>query len=126
MTLATSLVFSGCGGRDADVPARYRNLAVPAERLASNAARAHGRALFLEHCAICHGVNADGHGIRAEGLSPSPVDFTNPGWRESVGPRRVFSWIREGVPGTAMPSWDILDDRQTWDLVAYLLSVGKS
>lgn len=120
------LAFSGCGGPDADLPAPYRNLPVPGRLLASSAARERGRALFLRHCAICHGVQADGHGIRGEGLNPAPTDFTNPVFHESVTPRHVFYWIRNGVPQTAMPAWRIFDDHQTWELVAYVLSAGKT
>jgi hypothetical protein len=36
----------------------------------------------------------------------------------------VFYVIREGVHGTAMPSWKALPDDAIWDLVAYVLSVG--
>ena len=33
--------------------------------------------------------------------------------------------IREGKQGTPMPSWKVLDEDQTWDLVAYVLSVAN-
>jgi mono/diheme cytochrome c family protein len=36
----------------------------------------------------------------------------------------VYYAIREGVHGTAMPSWKSLPDEDIWDLVAYVLSVG--
>lgn len=126
MMLATWLLFSGCGGPDADLPAHYRNLTVPGELLASEAARERGHALFLKHCAICHGVHGDGRGIRSEGLDPAPMDFTNPEFSKSVTPRQVFYWIQNGVPGTAMPAWKIFTDRETWELAAYVLSVGKT
>ena len=126
MALTVWFLFSGCGGRDAELPARYRRLKVPDGLLASAAARTRGRTLFRQHCAICHGVRGDGRGIRSEGLDPAPMDFTNPRWRESVARRRVFYWIRNGVPGTAMPAWRIFDDGETWDLVAYVLSAGQS
>ncbi len=120
------LLFSGCGGPDADLPGRYRSLAVPDQLLASVAARERGRALFLQHCAICHGLHADGRGIRSEGLDPAPADFTNPEFHESVTPRQIFYWIQNGVPGTAMPAWKIFSDRETWELAAYILSVGTT
>jgi high-affinity iron transporter len=97
---------------------------VPGERLASTQARERGRRLFLEHCALCHGVRADGHGVRREGLSSPPRDFTDPSVRRKTSPRRMFFAIREGVRGTAMPSWKALDEEQTWDVVAFLQSVA--
>jgi mono/diheme cytochrome c family protein len=121
----TSLAFSACRGRDRDLPAPYRELTVPEVRLESAEARTRGRALFLLHCALCHGDRADGRGMRRQALSSSPRDFTDPAWRKATSPRRVYFTIREGSRGTAMPAWKVLDEGQTWDLTAYLLSVGQ-
>lgn len=123
LPIAALLACSGCSD-DRDLPQQYRKLEVPSARLASAEARQRGRDLFLEHCALCHGVHADGRGERREGLVPPPRDFTSVAWRRGTSPRRVFFVIREGVRGTAMPAWRTLDDDQTWDLVAYVLSVS--
>jgi mono/diheme cytochrome c family protein len=40
-----------------------------------------------------------------------------------MNPRRAYYVIREGLRRTPMPAWKILDEDQTWDLVAYVLSV---
>ena len=126
-TPAALLFFSAwaCSGGDAGLPPPYRELAVPAPRLASPLARERGRLLFARHCAICHGERADGEGVRREGLSTRPRDFTDPLWRRQASPRSVFFKIREGVRGTAMPSWKSLDEEEAWDLVAFLLAVGE-
>ena len=118
------LAFSACRGRDGDLPEPYRRIAVPGEHLGSAEARAHGRALFLQHCALCHGDRADGRGVRRQGLNSLPRDFTDPLWRRRTSPRRVFYVIREGSRGTAMPSWKSLPESDAWDLTAYLLAVG--
>ena len=97
---------------------------MPDAALASVEARNRGRALFLEHCALCHGAQADGRGVRREGLTSPPRDFTDPAWRLRTSPRRVFYTIREGARGTAMPAWAALSDSEVWDLVAYLRSVA--
>jgi high-affinity iron transporter len=95
------------------------------ERLASVEARARGRRLFLDHCALCHGERADGRGARQAGFDRPPRDFTDPMWREAATPEAVYAAIRRGVAGTAMPAWPILDEGQVWDLVAYVLSVSE-
>jgi mono/diheme cytochrome c family protein len=123
--LAMWLACSACSDRDADLPPAYRNIPVPQQQLAAPAAREHGRRLFLEHCALCHGERADGKGVRREGLSRPPQDFTSRAWRQSASPRHVYFAIREGIRGTPMPSWKALDDHDIWDLVAYVLSVGE-
>jgi high-affinity iron transporter len=106
------------------LPAEYRNARVPEGSLRSAQARSRGRALFLEHCAICHGERADGRGPR-HNLSQQAADFTNSAWRARMTPRRAFYVIREGVRGTPMPAWKILSEDQGWDLVAYVLSVAE-
>jgi mono/diheme cytochrome c family protein len=123
--LAVAMLLPACETPDADLPAAYRDIAVPAERLASAAAQQRGRDLFVEYCALCHGKNADGRGERREGLSRPPADFTDASWRKSTTPRQVYHVIREGVRGTSMASWKALSPQQTWDLVAYLLSAPE-
>jgi mono/diheme cytochrome c family protein len=107
------IAFSGCkhDGR------------VSESTLRSPEARARGGQIFLEHCALCHGADADGRGRRREGLTGSPTDFTSAVWRASATPDGVFTVIREGKHGTSMPAWPSLDDRDVADLAAYVLSV---
>jgi mono/diheme cytochrome c family protein len=119
------LASPGCADVDRDLPPEYRRLAVPDAHLASAEAVASGRTLFLEHCALCHGERGDGRGVRREGLRRSPRDFTNAAWRRSTSPRRVFYVIREGMPGTSMPSWRALSEQDAWDMTAYVLSLGN-
>ena len=97
---------------------------MPRARLASPAARQRGRVLYLADCVLCHGERADGHG-RRQLLSSRPADFTSKSWRQTVTPRKVYFVLREGKHGTAMPAWPSLSDDQTWDLVAYVLSVSE-
>lgn len=120
-----SLALVGCSGEDAGLPPSYRRIDVPADRLRSADARARGRALFLQHCALCHGERADGHGARREAFNRPPADFTDAGWQRRTSDRRAYFAIREGVTGTAMPSWRSLDEGEAWDLVAYLRSVAE-
>jgi len=123
LALAMALGLAGCRA-DGDLPPSYRSVSVPEDQLASGESRERGRRLFLMHCALCHGVNADGRGVRREGLSSPPRDFTDPNTRAKSSARRMFYEIREGIRGTAMPSWKVLDEGGTWDLVAYLRSVS--
>jgi len=106
------------------VPPAYRKVVVPELRIASAEARLRGRALFQDHCALCHGERADGRG-RRRNLSIPPADFRDPTWRARVTPRRAFFVIREGIQGTPMPAWKALNEDETWDLVAYVLSVAE-
>jgi mono/diheme cytochrome c family protein len=110
----------GCSGPDRDLPPEYRRVAIPEQRLGSDAARQRGRQIFEDRCVLCHGERADGRGARSEALSPRPADLTSAEWRCRTSARLLFYRIREGVPGTAMPAWKALSEGETWDLVAYL------
>lgn len=113
--LIVSLVLWGCSQ---PVP--------PPADLSSPIVREEGRRLFMQDCALCHGRSADGHGPRRVGMDPPPADLRVPPWSERADAFEVFRTIRDGVPGTAMPSWRILGDRQIWELVAYVESLSNS
>lgn len=99
---------------------------VPAGLFASSAARAAGAAVFAKDCAICHGANADGNGLRREGMNPPPANLTLPPWSEQASASRTFLAIRKGVPGTAMASWPTLSDTQIWHVVAFIVARKSS
>jgi len=124
--LSMWFVLPGCGDMDRDLPRAYRRLVVPAARLDSPDARARGRELFLQHCALCHGDRGDGRGPRREGLTRSPRDFTVASWRHSTSARRVFFAVREGLQGTPMPNWKALSEGDAWDMTAFVLSLGEA
>lgn len=52
------------------------------------------------------------------------MDFTTPPWTRRANAGRTFIAIRNGVRGTAMAPWPTLTDRQTWELVAYIETLG--
>jgi len=119
------LTSLACGETsDRDLPEPYDKLNVPIERLRSVEAQVRGAELFQRNCALCHGVHGDGRGLRSANLSGPARDLTSGAWRESATPRRVYHSIREGVAGTSMPAWKMLSGDETWDLVAYVLSLS--
>jgi cytochrome c oxidase cbb3-type subunit 3 len=98
---------------------------VPAERLASRDVRHQGRALFHEHCIICHGADANGQGVTASFLTPPPLDLTTAEWQGRNDVRRIYFVVAEGRPGTAMPAWkSTFSPGEIWSVVAYLRSLG--
>lgn len=54
------------------------------------AAEVSGRALYAEHCAVCHGDGGRGDGPAAAGLTPPPTDLT----RLAAGNDGVFPLVR--------------------------------
>jgi mono/diheme cytochrome c family protein len=124
--VAISLTCTACSRVDSELPPPYDRVPVPQARLRSPEAIARGRALYASNCALCHGERGDGRGQRAAGFSKAPANFTDPAWRQRTSERRVFYAIREGLRGTPMPSWKALSEDESWDLVAFVLSVGRA
>ncbi len=112
------------GNPDRDLPAEYRDIAVPREVVDSPASRAKGAEVFSMHCAFCHGSAGNGHGVRASFLSTAPRDFTDRAWQKRTTDRHIYFAIREGVRGTPMPSWRSLSETETWELVGVIRSFG--
>ena len=123
--LLMSLARLGCSEKRASSTSDYANIEVPVQRLASDEARARGRATFESKCALCHGVRADGNGVRSSALSAKPASFRSSDWRKNTSPRSVFRVLSEGKRGTSMPAWPTLSDDEKWDVVAYVLSVAE-
>ncbi|HXY99990.1 MAG TPA: cytochrome c [Stellaceae bacterium] len=93
--------------------------------MTSGEAQKAGGETFSANCAICHGVKGDGRGQRHEGMSPPPANLTLPPWSEEASATRMYHVIRDGKPGTAMPSWSTFSDRQIWEVVAYVHTLGN-
>ena len=73
-----------------------------------------GRLLFEEHCAQCHGDNAQGKNKRPS-LRSTRLQSASEG---SLHWLLVNGNVRRG-----MPSWSKLPDQQLWQLVTYLRSL---
>jgi mono/diheme cytochrome c family protein len=119
MLIASSGCVSRCG------ESSRATGAVPWNQIRSAEARQRGRQLYVRYCVLCHGEHADGRGVRSLGLDRRPADFTTPQWSGTDAPARAYRAIREGVSGTPMASWSALSEAESWDLVAYLVSVSK-
>ncbi len=85
-----------------------------------------GKAVYELKCAGCHGEKGDGRGPAAELLDPHPRDFTSGIYkiRTTAGKmpsdQDLFRVITDGMPGTSMPSWSVLPEKDRWNLVAYV------
>jgi len=95
---------------------------------------AKGKEIYDKRCTWCHGEKGDGAGAAKDRLNPPPRDFTSGNYKiksssfEDMVPNDddVFRMIRDGMPGTAMPSWsDLLAEQDMWDLVAYVKSFAS-
>jgi len=86
------------------------------------------RGLYRRHCAHCHGVTGDGMGPTARFLKPYPRDY-RPGrykFKLTKGTQKpskadLMRTLREGIPGTAMPSFGVLPEDELVALVDYVV-----
>ena len=94
-------------------PEKARNRANPLE--SDPEAVAAGRLLFEDHCAQCHGEDAEG-GKKAPSLRAAEVQNATPG--------ALFWLLTNGVVRKGMPVWSRLPEPQRWQLVSYIKSLG--
>jgi mono/diheme cytochrome c family protein len=84
--------------------------------------------LFREHCVHCHGVSGDGMGPTASFLKPYPRDYRQGKFKFKSTERAEMPTdddlrrvIRHGIPGTAMPAFEVALSQQEVDaLVEYV------
>ena len=76
-------------------------------------------------CRICHGIDGDGLGIMFHRVEPKPRNFTCSRTMNDLADGQLFWIIKNGSPGTAMPSFSYLEDDQIWQLILYLRSFSK-
>jgi mono/diheme cytochrome c family protein len=71
-------------------------------------------------CKVCHGFGGDGLGIIFKRLQPKPRNFTCYYTMEDISDGQIFWIIKNGSPGTPMPSFGALSDEQVWQLVLFI------
>ncbi len=96
-----------------------------------------GYALFRRHCLHCHGVSGDGNGPTSAFLWPRPRDFRKGIFKFTSAnvpnkPTRddLRKTLRDGLPKTAMPSFEALmspqEMEQVIDYVMFLSMRGET
>ncbi|MFO1498932.1 MAG: c-type cytochrome [Verrucomicrobiota bacterium] len=81
---------------------------------------ARGREVFLVNCAPCHGEAGDGQGMVAANLLPAPANFK----LKQPHTDYLLHVVKEGIPGTAMPSWkELISETDQKALAAFIRSL---
>ncbi len=87
-----------------------------------------GKAVYAKRCEQCHGVDGAADGPAANFMYPRPRVFKeNSVYKFAVTPDGVipteqdmYKVIDQGIPGTSMPGFPVLNEQEKWDLVALL------
>jgi DMSO reductase family type II enzyme heme b subunit len=91
-----------------------------------------GKRIYEVRCAGCHGATGKGDGPAAELLVPRPRDFTAGKYKirtvnsPLASDQDLFRIITDGMPGTSMPSWKVLPEKERWALVAYIKTFAEA
>jgi mono/diheme cytochrome c family protein len=90
---------------------------------------ARGQATYAKVCAPCHGTTGKGDGAadqkNDDGTPTRPRDFTRGTFKGGRDPRRLYTLIRLGLPGSPMPSLGAdTSSADVIDLVHYVLSLS--
>ncbi|MCK9486430.1 MAG: copper resistance protein CopC [Dehalococcoidia bacterium] len=83
-----------------------------------------GRALYQQHCAVCHGVGGWGDGPQAASLEYPPLNLVE---HVPFHPdEELYSMITDGILSRGMPAWaDTLTDEERWYLVNFLRVLAR-
>ena len=99
----------------AKVPAPYRDRTNPYHDQAD--AVAAGRRVFEDHCAHCHGEEAEGTkkrpSLRTERVQQEATEGD------------LFWLLKNGSMGYGMPTWAKLGDPQIWQVITYVRSLHQ-
>ena len=97
----------------------------------NSAGSSSGQESFKKNCAVCHGEKGLGDGLAARFLFPKPRNFSDVMFKirsTSSGDvpteQDLFDTIKNGMPGSAMPSFSYLQDEERWDLIEYIKTLG--
>jgi mono/diheme cytochrome c family protein len=84
------------------IPAQYLN---PTAELLE-----HGRQVYLQNCASCHGDSGKGDGPSGTQFNPRPRDFALDKLINGAKPSDLFRTITTGMPGSMMASFQFLSE----------------
>lgn len=93
-----------------------------------------GSKLYRRHCLHCHGLTGDGRGPTGPWVNPHPRDYRLGRFKFtssniSEGQRRarrddIRRTIKNGIEGTSMPSFALLDDKEVDAMISYVIHLS--
>lgn len=86
-----------------------------------------GEAIYVVKCLPCHGATGLGDGPQASNLSSRPAEIGSPDFARKSRPADWYQIVTDGNLKKFMPGFQgSLDDRQRWDVVAYVYTLSTS
>ena len=111
-----------------NAPVKFSELTNPLEATEKRLKK--GEELYMDkaqpiQCLHCHGARGDGTGELGLQANPPARNFTCAETMKNIPDGQMFSVIKNGIEGTAMPSYSDLEDWQIWVLIHYVRQFGK-
>jgi len=80
-----------------------------------------GKNIFTSVCSSCHGMEGKGNGPASTGLNSPPRNFTSKsGWKNGPKITQIFQTLQDGIPGSAMASYEYLTPEEKFGLAHYI------
>jgi mono/diheme cytochrome c family protein len=86
-----------------------------------------GHELYKNNCAACHGENGLGDGVSASMLNPKPRNLHSlSGWKNGSKVTQIYKTLQEGIPGSAMASYNYMPPEDRFALIHYIRTFGEN
>lgn len=86
---------------------------------------AHGKKVYQQNCALCHGAEGKGDGQGGAALNPKPRDLVEGKWKAGGGFTGIFKVASEGLPGTQMVGFSHLKLVDRWAVTQFINSITQ-
>ena len=93
-------------------------------RVPDSGAMAMGEGVWLQRCALCHGVGGASNGPMSASLSKLPRELSSFAWQAERSDVQIATAIRDGILGTAMPAARDLSRGELDGLVAWVRTLS--
>ncbi len=87
---------------------------------------AHGKKVYGNNCAVCHGPNGAGDGAAGAALNPPPRNLIEGKWKQGGDSIAHFKTLQNGIAGTSMASFAHLPAVDRWALVQFIHSITQN
>jgi mono/diheme cytochrome c family protein len=87
---------------------------------------AHGRNLYQQNCAMCHGSEGRGDGPAGQGLNPPTRNLVTGPWKLGGGYMGIYRVLAEGIPGGSMASYSWMSKLDRWAITQFVESITEA
>jgi mono/diheme cytochrome c family protein len=94
--------------------------------LESEAVLMHGKKVYKNNCAICHGDTGMGDGPAGKALVPPARNFVEGKWKNGGTSIDLYKTLQTGIPGGSMASFKHLPKNDRWAMVQFIRSITKN